>query len=304
MLSGVVFNIERFAIHDGPGIRTLVFLQGCPLACLWCQNPEGQSKHPILLFFENKCVKCLRCLTACPTGATFMSKDGRIAVDRTLCENCFKCVEVCPSGARKASGRLMSSKEVVDELEKDFIFYRRSGGGITLSGGEPTMQPEFAAEVLKECRAKHIHTCIETCGYTPWGTLKRLLCYTDLVLYDIKHMDEEKHIRFTGVSNRLILANAKRIAVEGVKIVIRVPLITGFNDDVDNIRALAEFADDLGVKCVDLLPYHRLGVSKYKLLQREYLLEHLEPPTKEHVSNLRDMLTSDYRLDVSVYGGR
>ncbi|MEM3403116.1 MAG: glycyl-radical enzyme activating protein [Nitrososphaeria archaeon] len=304
MLSGVVFNIERCAIHDGPGIRTLVFLQGCPLACLWCQNPEGQSKHPVLLFFENRCVKCFRCLTVCPTGATSISEYGKVTVDRVLCRNCFKCVEVCPSGARRVSGRLMSSKEVVYEVEKDFVFYRRSGGGITLSGGEPTAQPEFAAEVLRGCKTRYIHTCIETCGYTQWEVLEKLLDYTDLVLYDIKHMNEEKHVRFTGVSNRLILANAKKVVTKGVKVVIRVPLITGFNDDEDNVRALAEFVKELGVRYVDLLPYHRLGVGKYKLLQRKYSLEDLEPPTKEHVSKLRDALALGYGLDVSIHGGR
>jgi pyruvate formate lyase activating enzyme len=296
---GCVFNIERFAIRDGPGIRTTVFLKGCPLRCLWCANPESISPRPQLLYLENLCTRCYRCVEVCPNKATTKTPDGAIKIDRSLCKACGKCVEICPNKARQLSGKLMTVDEVLEEVKKDALFYQNSGGGVTFSGGEPSQQPEFLWHLLKGAQESGIHTALDTSGFVKPEILKKVLEHTNLVLYDIKHMDPTKHKELTGVDNRLILENARMIASMGKPMIIRVPLIPGHNDSKENIKALAEFMLSLGLKRIDLLPYHSLGKIKYQRLGTEYKLSDLKPFAEGEVAKIKADLES-YGLQVGV----
>jgi pyruvate formate lyase activating enzyme len=264
-------------------------MKGCPLKCLWCANPESQNPHRELLYIEQNCIKCGRCLAACPIGA--ISPDFHI--DRRICNLCGRCAEVCPSNAKKLSGREVTVSEVLEEIEKDRLFYRRSNGGVTIGGGEPTMQAEFVASVLRECHRLNLHTAIETSGFAKWDSLKRVLEHTDLVYFDIKHMNLNEHIKLTGASNEIILQNARRVADSKTPMIIRVPIIPGYNDSKDNMQSTARFIVDLGVKRVELLAYHRLGEHKYEWTGKEYQLKGLEPPIREHMIELEKTYVSN-----------
>jgi len=296
---GWVFNIQRYSIQDGPGIRTTVFLKGCPLRCHWCSNPESQALHPELLYFETQCTGCHRCLEVCPNRATLLDSNGEIVIDRGLCKACGVCVEACLSEARVISGELMTLDYVVDVVKKDGLFYRNSNGGVTFSGGEPTYQDAFLLELLKDCQRKGFHTCLDTCGYVQWTVLKDILEYVDLVLFDVKHMDSETHKELTGVDNRLILDNVKRVVEMGKEIIIRVPLLPGVNDSEENIRALGSFTSQLSIKRVDLLPYHKLGVKKYERLDMEYKLKKLSSFKREEVEDIKGVL-EEFGLEVDI----
>ena len=275
---GYIFDIQRFSINDGPGIRTTVFFKGCPLRCIWCDNPESQEQLPQLLYFESLCTKCYRCVEECPTGATKISPDGSIEIDRGLCQADGLCVEACPSEARVLSGRKMTVDEVVEIVRKDELFYRNSGGGITVSGGEPLMQPEFVYNLLRECKANNFHTTLDTCGYAQWDIMQQVLEYTDLVLYDIKHMDSAEHRRQTGVDNELILSNLEKIKMNETRVWLRCPVIPGFNDSESEIEKVAKFALSLKVEKISLLPYFKYGEQKYEYLGRSYSLKKVSPP--------------------------
>lgn len=265
--SGIVFNIQRFSVHDGPGIRTTVFLKGCPLKCFWCQNPESQKRRPEIFLNPENCTGCAHCVSVCPTGASTL-KDGHSAIKRQQCEGCGSCVENCQNDARTLIGKYMAVSEVVHEVIKDKKFYDNSEGGVTLSGGEPLYQPEFAGAILKRCKEAGLHTAIETCGYAPWPVVKKLLDYTDLVLYDIKCIDSKKHRDATGQSNELILENARKL-VRCITMRVRVPLVPGFNDSPHEVRAIVNFVKkELRSVEIDLLPYNRLGECKYRRLDR------------------------------------
>ena len=279
-VKGVVFNIQHYAIHDGPGIRTTVFLKGCPLRCLWCQNPESQDLKPVIFFNAEKCTGCGMCIEACPENAIRIV-DDKSATDRGRCKGSGTCAEVCPNEARSLMGRIMSGAEVFEDVNADALFYQNSGGGVTLSGGDPVAQPAFSIDILKRCRNAGIHTAVETCGFAQWETLKSILEYVDLVLYDLKHMDPVKHKAFTKVSNERILDNAKRIRMElELPMLARIPVIPGYNDSLDALKAAAQFiARELGPSVsVHLLPYHRLGETKYERLEKPGLRTHIVPP--------------------------
>lgn len=289
-VKGWVFDIQRYSINDGPGIRTTVFFKGCPLRCLWCDNPESQSRFPQLFFFDALCVQCHRCVPVCPNRAISVAPDNSVITDRRLCQGCGACTEACLAGARVLSGRLMTVDEVMEVIMKDSLFYRNSGGGMTASGGEATAQPEFLIALFKRCRESGIHTALDTTGHVPWETFEQILEHTDLVLYDIKHMDPSMHRKLTGVDNALILENAGRIARTGKPIWIRFPLIPGCNDDEPNVRATGAFTLKLGLQQIDILPYHRLGTGKYHRLGREYPLPEARPYREEEIEKIRSWL--------------
>lgn len=299
LVSGWVFDIQRYSINDGPGIRTTVFFKGCPLTCLWCDNPESQYSFPQLLFFDSLCTKCLNCVKVCPTGASSSNSNGNIHIDRNLCKAFGTCVEACLSKARAISGKLMTVTEVFEIIKQDELFYRNSGGGVTASGGEPTSQSEFLLELFKKCQEYGFHTTLDTCGYVEWRVLGRILRYTDLVLLDIKNMNTQKHIELTGVDNSLILENAKRMVEQEKPIRIRVPLIPGCNDSEENIKATCEFVKTLGLREVDILPYHPLGAKKYRSVGREYGLSYASLYSDAQVEAIKRIFES-YDLLVTI----
>jgi len=281
---GIIFNIQRYSIHDGPGIRTTVFFKGCPLHCFWCQNPESQKRKPEIFLYQDRCMLCGQCVVVCPPGASVLS-EASSTIDREVCIGCGKCVDVCPNKARSLVGRYMKPDEVMREVLRDRKFYENSGGGITLSGGEPTAQPEFACAILQACKEAGLHTVLDTCGYVSWPIIERLLKYTDLVLYDIKSMDAVKHREATGKDNRIILKNAKKIAKRKA-MRVRVPVIPGFNDSAEEIGAIVHFVKtELGSVNIDLLPYNKMGEIKYERLGRTCV--RLEEKDEGNMENLK-----------------
>lgn len=288
---GLVFNIMRFSLHDGPGIRTTVFLKGCPLRCWWCHNPESQSPEPQLVYFDETCLRCGDCVRACPNGA--LRLDQQVIRDLELCQRCGECVDACAIGARQMAGRWMSVPDVLAEVLKDQAFYDESKGGITVSGGEPLMQAPFLEALLAACRARRIGTVLDTCGFAETGEIRRISQFTDLFLYDLKLMDPEKHRRFTGVRNDLILQNLKMLAEGGSAVIVRVPIIPGVNDDRDNIEAISSFLSHLEFRRIDLLPYQKIGTAKYHRLQLSYRMEGVVPPTVEHMETIASRLRED-----------
>jgi pyruvate formate lyase activating enzyme len=286
---GIVFDIQRFSVHDGPGIRSIVFLKGCPLRCRWCSNPESQRKEPEIMFVERNCIGCGRCTEVCPTGALQIIPSFKI--DYSKCTKCGNCVDVCYSEALNFAGIPRSVQEVMSELKKDHIHYKRSGGGITLSGGEPLAQPDYVEELLKACKARGWHTAIETTAFTSEAVLEQVLPWLDLVLLDIKHTDDRKHQEFVGRSNEKIIENARFIGQFGVPIIIRVPVIPTFNDGMDEMENIASFASSIkGVKEMHLLPYHRLGENKYGYLNYDYRMKGIQPPTNEKMQELKNVV--------------
>lgn len=290
----MIFDIQRSRLDDGPGIRTTVFLKGCPLRCVWCSNPESQRSSPEIMYNANLHIDgCEECIKTCPANA--MEKDERqgIKISRDLCKvKCNECAKVCYSNALTVIGQRVSVEEVLKAVEKDIPFYRSSDGGVTISGGEPLAQPEFTREILKACKERGIHTVLDTSGYGQWSDLEKIIKYVDITLYDIKHMNPLKHKAYTGASNELILENVRRMGQKKMPIIIRLAIIPKINDSKENINELIELTKEVLALRVDLLPYHRLGVSKYKMLGREYGLQGLEPPTREHLNRVRDLLIS------------
>ncbi|OQA88697.1 MAG: Benzylsuccinate synthase activating enzyme [Lentisphaerae bacterium ADurb.Bin242] len=267
-MTPLVFDIQKFSVNDGPGIRTTVFLKGCPLHCIWCHNPESQKTEREFFFEAKKCIFCQQCGRVCPKHChTFENKVH--SIDRAKCIHCGKCTEVCFPGALEEVGKCMSVGEIVAEVRKDKIFYDNSGGGVTLSGGEPMLFPEFSSDLLRMCKEEEIHTAIETSGFCAEKYLFEILPYTDLFLYDIKAVNQEKHKKFTGVDNSPILANLHRLDEAGAAFILRCPLIPGLNDSEADLEALAELANSLkNIRQIDLEPYHPLGENKHMLLGR------------------------------------
>jgi pyruvate formate lyase activating enzyme len=301
-VKGLVFDIKKFAVHDGPGIRTTVFLKGCPLHCWWCHNPESIKREKELVLFENKCIGCGECFKVCPNEAHEILPDGERVYHKERCILCGKCVDICYAEALVMEGKEMTVEEVMVELRKDIPFYENSNGGITLSGGEPMFQHEFALAILKQCKAEGLHTAIDTSGQVSWGVYERILPYVDLVLYDFKHIDAAAHKKYTGVSNELILDNLVKMSEYGVPIEIRIPIIPGINDSKKDVVSAAMFLSTLeNITWVELLPYHRLGESKYSRLGEEYKLDGLETPSKEQMNEIAEWIRS-YGLEVHVGG--
>lgn len=292
-MSGLIYNIQRFAVHDGPGIRTLVYMKGCPLECLWCSSPQTQKNDPELLHIETHCQKCGLCFQACQKGAIEFSEAGGPGFDRKVCDCCGSCVDACLNQALEIAGKPVSVDELFIEVDKDSAFYRRSKGGVTIGGGEPTMQHEFVSELLKKCQKKYIHTVIETCGFVKFEHLEKLLENLDLVYMDIKHMDAITHKKITGVSNRIILENARKVSAIR-PLILRIPVIPGLNDSDENIHATADFAASLSNKFqrIELLPYHKFGTQTYEQLGMEYQLADTESPTDEHMQRLKSIVES------------
>jgi pyruvate formate lyase activating enzyme len=303
MTQGTVFDIQTYSLHDGPGIRTLVFLKGCPLACVWCQNPESQHRQPEVLLYSEKCTGCGLCVPVCPNQAIQVTR-GKSHTKRNLCQGCGKCTAACLNEARILAGRTISAEEVFREVKKDEIFYKRSGGGVTLSGGEPLAQAEFSVSILQLCKQAGLHTAIETAGMAEWETFKQVLEYVDLVLYDIKHMDSVAHQKYTGVPNYLILENVKRIRKEfAIPIAARIPIIPGYNADLKNVEATARFiAAELGPATkVNLLAYHRLGETKYNCLEKEGGGISISPPMEEQIAGIQKTMEA-FGLTVFIGG--
>jgi pyruvate formate lyase activating enzyme len=284
-VTGRVFDIKRYSIHDGPGIRTTVFLKGCSLRCLWCHNPESIDPGPELMHWPSRCVRCHACVKACPAGAITVDAAGAVAVDRAKCDLCGKCADACLYDAMQIVGREMSVEEVLDEAGKDKIFYDQSGGGVTLSGGDPFVQSAFAEALLDGCRSRGIRTAVDTAGFSRDGVLDRIAARADLVLYDLKCMDDARHRELTGVSNAPIIDNLKRLAAGRTEVWVRIPLVAGVSDGDENVRRTIAFLASLGtVKRVGLLPYHSGGLEKARRIGRETSFRRFEAPSAERIA--------------------
>lgn len=285
MMKGIVFKIQKYSIHDGPGIRTMVFLKGCPLNCWWCHNPEGQELSEGIAYRKDKCLGCGRCAGTCPDSALHFSGEMPV-IDKKRCTNCCRCVDACPSNALEALGREMTVAEIMGTVEKDLVFYDESGGGVTFTGGEPFFQYEFLYEVLKSCRRKGIHTVVETSGQTAWEMLEGASAYVDLFFYDLKLMDEVRHKKYTGVHNQTILSNLEKLSRIHSDICVRIPVIPGINDDSDNMEKTRAFLLSTSIRNVEVLPYHSIGIHKYDWLGMAYKLNGTAAPDMKRMEEI------------------
>ena len=280
MVTGNIFDIKRFAVHDGPGIRTTLFLKGCPLHCPWCHNPESRSAQPELSYIARKCIRCGQCVKACPAHAHSIGPDTGHVFDRGRCRACGLCEKNCLGNALRLYGRRVTVEEVLPELLEDRDFYETSGGGVTVSGGEPLLQAAFVAELLAKTRESGVSTALDTCGAVPWNAFEAVLPYTDLLLYDLKHIDSAAHERATGLPNTLILQNLQRLSERRVPVEIRIPVIPGFNDDDSTLEAMAELlANQHGLTAVRLLKYHDFARSKFEAVGQPDTMPHVTPPS-------------------------
>jgi pyruvate formate lyase activating enzyme len=286
MITGTIFDIKRYAIHDGPGIRTTVFMKGCPLRCWWCHNPEGLVDSAQRFYNPDRCIGCDACVDRCPGRALTQTATG-IRCDANLCRQCFTCCQVCPSEATRKIGRVVTVTELLEILDQDRLFYDQSGGGVTFSGGEPLSQAAFLLKVLTACGRTGIHRAVDTSGYADPEQLLAVAEQTDLFLFDLKLMDSEKHRKYTGLPNDKILENLRLLAASGANITIRIPVIPGINTDEENLNKTARFiAAQPGLQRVELLSYHRTAVKKYRQLGMDFIPADICTPTESDINNL------------------
>ena len=301
---GLIFQIIRGSFVDGYGVRTTVFLKGCPLRCVWCCNPEGQAGYPEIKTTLSKCDGCGMCIPICPVNAIQIDtkQRGTIQVDRELCTNCGKCVEACYKDAIDLFGKAVTVDELFDTVKKDEPFYRASGGGVTIGGGEPTFQPLFTYAFLRKCRKNYIHTAVDTCGYTLTSDGFRILEEADLLLYDLKGMDHKEHLKNTGMPNQPILENLKKLDAIGKPIIIRLPIIPGYTDSYKNIKSSASFLSGLkSIERVDLIGYHEFGTVKYSQLGKKYKLHDIHSPSEARLKEISHVF-KEYALNVQIGG--
>jgi pyruvate formate lyase activating enzyme len=297
--SGLIFDLVRFSLHNGPGIRTTVFLKGCPLSCPWCHNPESQSHQPEMLFVAGRCISCRYCCSVCHSGALHWD-DGPLR-DAIRCTLCGACVQVCPADARHLMGKRTDVPELMSAIRRDVLFFDESGGGVTFSGGEPLSQPGFLEAALLACKLERLHTVVDTCGYAPSSVLLRLISYVDLFLFDLKFASDARHLPVVGVSNAPILANLALLVSEHRDVVVRIPVIPGINDDDENLQQSFDILSNLGIRRVDLLPFHEAGVEKYRRLALPYRLGQVQPPSSEVMQELAARF-SDRGFEIKIGG--
>lgn len=296
MTAGNILSIERGSLHDGPGLRTTVFLKGCPLSCLWCHNPESQSLKPELYYFDEKCVHCGMCVTICPNHRV---DETQHTINRKDCKACGKCVEVCLQSALEIKGSEMSAQDIIDIALKDARYYKHSGGGLTISGGEPLAQPDFTTELLRLSKENGLHTCLETSGYASTDRLLSVMPYVDLFLYDFKESGEDEHKTFTGISRGLIMDNLFAIDKAGAKIVLRCPVIPAYNDRDEHFAAIAATANALhNIVEVNIMPYHPMGASKAARIGREYPLADIGFPKDGQIDGWLERVCRDTHVTV------
>lgn len=270
-----IFNIQKFSIHDGPGIRTVVFFKGCPLRCKWCSNPESQIAHIQIFWNREKCLHCKLCKTHCPTDSISFENNS-FHLKHNICTGCMTCINQCPVKALEYVGKQMTLEKVMKEIMKDKDFYEESGGGTTLSGGEVLSQADFAAALLKECKEREIHTALETTGYAPFQIFQKVTDLADLLLFDMKHYDKDKHLKYTNVSNELIIKNLRTAVHSDKHIITRIPVIPNVNDSLADAEGFCNLLDDIGIKEVNLLPFHQFGENKYTRLGMEYEMKNVK----------------------------
>jgi len=286
---GSIFLIQSFSTSDGPGIRTTVFMKGCPLSCKWCQNPESKNAFPELITHDDRCIGCGKCAEACPVQAIMLDGETGRTIDRSRCNRCFDCVEVCPADALTRIGEYLSVEQVLTEIEKDQLFFHRSGGGVTLSGGEPLLQEPFTFNLLKACKDRGYHVALDTSGYAPRSAFEKIIEYVDLVLFDLKHVNAKTHMEGTDVDNTLILSNLRQIP-RSTKLWLRVPLIPGYNDAPENLDQIVSLSRETTAEKISLLPFNRFGDSKYLNLGLEIPLLDVTPLNMEQIENAKKCL--------------
>ncbi len=284
--TGIVFNIQKFSVNDGPGIRTAVFLKGCPLHCRWCSNPESQYARPQILHDRKKCIKCLHCTQVCPTGSIYYESD-HISMNPSLCTMCMKCIDECPAEALEEEGSIMSVQKVMDTVLQDKVFYEESGGGITLTGGEMLSQPDFACELYLASKEEGLNTCCETSGFASEDIFARVIENVDFILIDVKHWNPEQHMKGTGISNSLPYANLKYAISSGKHVLPRIPVIPQFNDSLDDAAELARMIKNAGGQECQILPFHQFGENKYSLLEHSYAYSNTPALHKEELERYR-----------------
>lgn len=292
MTYAMVFNTQKFCVHDGPGIRTTVFLKGCPLNCIWCHNPESQSYEKEMMFSRDKCTNCGICGIKCSNDAIMTTETG-LENNKEKCTLCGGCMDFCVNNAREIAGKEYKANELIKIIEKDRTFYEQSGGGVTFSGGEAMAQIDALEEIVKRCKESGISVAVDTCGYAPFSSFERILDYVDLFLYDIKLMDTDLHKKYTGKGNELIMENLVKLSERGANINLRLPLIQGINTDDKNIQSIIDFVKPLRISAVNLLPYHDIARDKYSKLSRDYKQEAMEKPSQERLEEIKKLFENN-----------